>query len=114
MIILHFHEYSLPTRTIKRRYASCSLVLGFNILVLKPCKKMRWVFNLEVFRLARFLTDLNAVNRLLFGANTVYFTFVMFWLVCNGPRYDEGPKNWQNLFAISNISRFCLFHLFYY
>lgn len=26
------------------------------------------------------------------------------------PRYDEGPKNWQNLFAITNISRF-LFHL---
>ena len=22
------------------------------------------------------------------------------------PRYDEEPKNWQNLFAISNISRF--------
>ena len=22
------------------------------------------------------------------------------------PLYDEGPKNWQNLFAITNISRF--------
>ena len=22
------------------------------------------------------------------------------------PRYDEGPKNWQNLFTITNISRF--------
>lgn len=38
---------------------------------------------LEVFRLARFLTDVNAVNGLLFGTNTVNFTFVTFWLVYN-------------------------------
>lgn len=48
--------------------------------------------NLEVFRLARFLTDLNAVNRLLFGTNTVYFTFVMFWLVCNGLDMMKGLR----------------------
>ena len=59
---------------------------------------MRKNHHLETFRLKEFVVVLKALKR-----NNVE------------PRYNEGPRDWQNLFAVSRFRYFeVLFYIFYY